>query len=414
MFVIESNGLWGHHIRPATLGKESSWNSTAETVIDAPLAGHDLPAPIAPLEPFKDRMSIVLGLSGKHIYPVHGAGCGALNNCATAVPGTRPTHAQTIDHALAGNSTLPYPVLGLAVHPRAGEVFVNNASLIAPRRPLPLIADPEVAFRTLFGSVAGGDARKMFDARAKLLDHIRGDVRRVRDALPAMDREKLDIYLESFNQMRDRQDKIGGMGDQLRAHLPNMAGLEAKRATDRFKAQCAVAASALAARLTNVVVIDTVCYFAGYHHRTDLGVKIEGHAIGHLHGDPSREEHGVPVRRFHAERVADIAGRLAAVKEGDGTLLDNTLIVWMSDAAEEHHGTGQQWPLVLVSNLGGRLKTAGRFLQYPGYGKPGHRTLGNFYLALLRAFGDERKTFGEVDRGLAGIDTAGPLAEILA
>jgi hypothetical protein len=293
-------------------------------------------------------------------------------------------------------------------------VFVNNASLIAPRRPLPLIADPEVAFRTLFGSVAGGDARKMFDARAKLLDHIRGDVRRVRDALPAMDREKLDIYLESFNQMRDRQDKIGGMGDQLRAHLPNMAGLEAKRATDRFKAQCAVAASALAARLTNVVVIDTVCYFAGYHHRTDLGVKIEGHAIGHLHGDPSREEHGVPVRRFHAERVADIAGRLAAVKEGDGTLLDNTLIVRMSDAAEEHHGTGQQWPLVLVSNLGGRLKTAGRFLQYPGYGKPGHRTLGNFYLALLRAFGDERKTFGEVDRGLAGIDTAGPLAEILA
>jgi hypothetical protein len=117
VFVIESNGLWGHHIRPATLGKESMWNSTAETVIDAPLAGHDLPAPIAPLEPFKDRMSIVLGLSGKHISPNHGAGCGALNNCATSIPGTRPLHMQTIDHALAGKATTPFPVLGLAVHP---------------------------------------------------------------------------------------------------------------------------------------------------------------------------------------------------------------------------------------------------------------------------------------------------------
>jgi hypothetical protein len=117
VFVIESNGLWGHHIRPATPGKESSWNSTAETVIDAPLAGHDLPAPIAPLEPFKDRMSIVLGLSGKHISPNHGAGCGALNNCATSIPGTRPLHMQTIDHALAGKATTPFPVLGLAVHP---------------------------------------------------------------------------------------------------------------------------------------------------------------------------------------------------------------------------------------------------------------------------------------------------------
>jgi hypothetical protein len=414
VFVIESNGLWDHHVRPATLGKPGVWNSPVDALVDEPLAGHALPEPIAPLEPFKDRMSVVLGLSGKHISPNHGAGCGALNNCATSVPGTRPLHMQTIDHALAGKATTPFPVLGLAVHPTPGTVFVSNASLIAPRRPLPLIADPNVAFRTLFGSVAGGDARKVFAARAKLLDHIRGDVRRVRDALPAMDREKLDIYLDSFDQMRARQDSIDAIGDQLRANRPDLAGFEAKRTTDRFKAQCAIAASALAARLTNVVVIDAVCFYSGYHHWTDLGVKIDGHAIGHMTGQPGREEHAVPVRRFHAERVADIATRLAAVKEGEGTLLDNTLIVWMSDAAEEHHGTGGQWPLVLVGNLGGRLKTGGRFLQYPGYGKQGHRTLGNFYLALLRAFGDERKMFGEADRGLAGIDTSGPLAEILA
>ena len=70
--------------------------------------------------------------------------------------------------------------------------------------------------------------------------------------------------------------------------------------------------------------------------------------------------------------------------------------------------------MVLVGNLGGRLKTAGRFLQFPGYNKAGHRTMSSFYLSLLRAIGDNRETFGEPDRGLRDINTAGPLTEILA
>jgi hypothetical protein len=69
---------------------------------------------------------------------------------------------------------------------------------------------------------------------------------------------------------------------------------------------------------------------------------------------------------------------------------------------------------VLVGGLGGRLKTAGRFLQFPGYGKPGHRTIRNFYLALLRAVGDGRETFGQLDPALPAEMQAGPLTEILA
>jgi hypothetical protein len=172
--------------------------------------------------------------------------------------------------------------------------------------------------------------------------------------------------------------------------------------------------AALSARLTNVAVIDTACGYQGYHTWKDLGVTVDGHAIGHLQGSPVRETHAVPVRRFYAERIADIARRMAAVKEGNGTMLDNSLIIYMSDAAEEHHGNGQQWPMILVGNLGGRLKTAGRFLQFPGYNKTGHRTMSNFYLSLLHAVGDKREKFGEPDRELKDIDTAGPLAEILA
>jgi hypothetical protein len=413
-FLIEANGLWEHHIRPQTLGKAGMWNSPLDKLADAPLAGHQVPEAIAPLEALKDRMAVVLGLSSKHVAPNHGGGYGVFNCCAQGPFPQRAVHAQTIDHALAAKLPAVFPVLGLGVPGNPDTVFANWLSLSAPRRPLPFICQPEVAFQTLFGSVAEGNAGKVFQARNKLLDWCRSDIKRVRDGLPAMDREKLDVYLDTFEQMRTRQEKIGTLGENLRAHRPPTDKFASKRTTDRFEAQCSVAVAALAARLTNVVVLDTSCHYQGYHTWKDLGVTLDGHAIGHLAGQPEREKHAVPVRRFYAERIVDVARRMAAVKEGNGTMLDNSLIIYLSDSAEEHHGQAEQWPMILVGNLGGRLKTSGRFLQYPGYKKAGHRTMSNFFLALLHAVGDQRENFGEPDRELRDIDTSGPLAEILA
>ncbi|QDU96598.1 DUF1552 domain-containing protein [Lignipirellula cremea] len=414
VFVVEANGLWDHHIRPQTLGKAGAWNSPLDKLVDVPLAGHALPEPIAPLAAFKDRMSVVLGLSSKHVTPNHGGGYGVFNCCTQGQGTHHAVHTQTIDHALAATSANVIPVVGLGVSASADRVFANWLSVSEPMRPLPFICQPEVAFRMLFGSVAEGEAGKLYQARNKLLDWCRSDIRRVRDALPQMDREKLDVYLDTFEQMRSRQQKLSDIKDRLQANLPALDKFDCKRTTGRFEAQCSVAVAALASRLTNVVVIDTACGYQGYHIWKDLGVTLDGHSIGHMAGQPDREKHAVPVRRFYAERVVDLAQRMAAIKEGNGTLLDNSLIIYLSDAAEEHHGTGQQWPMVLVGNLGGRLKTAGRFLQFPGYNKAGHRTMSNFFLSLLHAVGDKREKFGEPDRELADIDIAGPLAEILA
>ena len=410
VFVVEANGLWDHHIRPQTPGKARP----LDKLVDAPLIGLKLPEAIAPLEAFKDRMSVVLGLSSKHVTPNHGGSYGVFNCCSQGQGVNHAVHTQTIDHALAAKVPAVLPVVGLGVPASPDRVFANWLSVSEPRRPLPFICQPEVAFRTLFGSAAEGDAGKMFQARNKLLDWCRSDIQRVRDELPSMDREKLDVYLDTFERMRSRQQKLSDIKDRLKANLPALDKFDCKRTTGRFEAQCSVAVAALASRLTNVAVIDTACGYQGYHTWKDLGVTLDGHAIGHMAGQPDREKHAVPVRRFFAERVADLAKRFEAIKEGNGTMLDNTLIVYLSDAAEEHHGTGLQWPMILVGNLGGRLKTAGRFLQFPVYNKAGHRTMSNFFLSLLHAVGDKREKFGEPDRELKDIDTAGPLAEILA
>ena len=415
VFLFESNGLWPYHIQPKGVEVPKGGNGK---LIDLPLKDLELPEPITPLAPFKDRMTIIQNLSCMQAYPNHGAGYGALgcyNARHSQANGTFiDPMAQTVDHALAGSLPGIIPVVGLGVHANPEAVFANTVSVVSPKRPLPIMCQPDVAFQTLFGSVAEGNAGKAFQARNKLLDWCRSDIKRVQSELPSMDREKLDVYLDTFEQMRSRQDKVAEIKDRLKANLPAIDKFDSKRMTDRFEAQCANAVAALASRLTNVVVLDASCGPHGYKTWKELGVTVDGHEIGHKAGSPDRDKYAVPIRQFHATRVADLAKRLSAVKEGDGTLLDNTLIIYMSDSAEEHHGQGKQWPMVLVGNLGGRLKTAGRFLQFPGYQSAGHRTLGNFYLSLLHAVGDKRGKFGEADRELNEIDTAGPLAEIMA
>ena len=408
IFVMQGNGLWPHHIQPKGVpaGK-------GDRLIDLPLSELELPEPLAPLAPFKRRLGIIQKLSHKIAGGGdHGKHYGALG----CFNWRRGPLAQTIDHALASAQSSPIPVVGLGIQPSPEAVFVNTVSAIAPKRPLPMVCQPDIAFQSLFGSVAGGNAGKSFNARNKLLDWCRSDIKRVQRELPAMDREKLDIYLDTFEQMRTRQDKVAAMKERLQANVPAIDKFNGKLVTDRFEAQCAIAAAAIASGLTNVVNIDASG--VGYYTWKELGVLTDGHAIGHLHPDqPERDKLCIPIRKFQAERIADLARRLDAVKEGNGTVLDNTLIVWMSDSGEEHHGFCSEWPMVLVGNLGGRLKTAGRFLQFPTYQSAGHRTIANFYLSLLHAVGDRRTKFGDLDpalEGLRDVNQSGPLTEILA
>jgi len=407
IFLMQGNGLWPHHIQPKGVDKKKS-----DRLVDRPLADLELPDPISPLAPFKKRLGIIQNLSHKISGGGdHGKQYGALG----CFNWRRGPLAQTIDNALAAARPGPIPVVGLGVTPAPETVFINSVSAVAPKRPLPIVCQPEVAFQALFGSVAEGNAGKAHQARNKLLDWCRSDIKRVREELPSMDREKLDVYLDTFEQMRARQDKVAALKDQLKANVPVIDKFNGKVITERFEAQCAIAAAALASRLTNVVTIDASP--AAYYTWKELGVAVDGHSIGHMTGHPDRDKHCTPIRKFHAERVADLARRLDAIKEGDGTVLDNTLIVWMSDSGEEHHGFCSEWPLVVLGNLGGRLRTAGRFLQFPTYQSAGHRTIANFYLALLHAVGDQRKSFGEIDpalEGLRDVNQAGALEEIMA
>jgi hypothetical protein len=201
----------------------------------------------------------------------------------------------------------------------------------------------------------------------------------------------------------------------LKRHAPKPDKFTSPAETDRLEGQFDLAAAALIAGLTNVVTLASGGGGQQYISYAGLGLPIDGHDIGHGHGVNGKtpEECRVIIRQFHCKLIAGLAAKLQAVPEGDGTMLDNTLIIYLSDSGEAHHPNLLEWPVILLGNLGGRLKSGNRLLEYPKYGTTGHKTLANLYLAFLHAAGKPRDKFGLQDPKLLDIDTRGPLAELI-
>jgi hypothetical protein len=231
----------------------------------------------------------------------------------------------------------------------------------------------------------------------------------------------VDSHLEAIESLSKRDGLLAGKFDTgaLKKHAPK---LEPPRTmTETVAAQCDIAAAALLAGLTNVVTITAGLCNVPISYS---GISDESpHAIGHGKFDILSKYHN-----FLATQAARMLTKLQETKEGTGTMLDNTLLVFMSDSANQQHSwKGANWPFVLVGNLGGKLKS-GQFLSYPvskretwdaqgqlmGAAAASNPAINALYCTLLHAVGAPRDTF---NRSLSAPDAPalyGPLAELLA
>jgi hypothetical protein len=231
------------------------------------------------------------------------------------------------------------------------------------------------------------------------------------------EKEKLDQHLAAYEALSNRQSRLNEIENSLRPHAPVVSNkFKSEVETDRLDAHFDLTAAALIGGLANVVTISSGSgdpYFGISF--TGLGINYGKHGIGHggVYNGMTADVMSTKIRRFHFELIARLMTKLSGVKEGDGTMLDNTLIIYLSDAAESHHARCWEWPFVVIGNLGGRLK-AGRYIDYPYWGKPGHRETGNLYATFLHAVGDKRDYFGQHDPMLKDVAAQGPLVELLA
>ncbi|MSR51159.1 MAG: DUF1552 domain-containing protein [Gemmataceae bacterium] len=416
VFVVQGNGMNPNHLVPIGVkrrpdGKDGKPNN--DNLIELDLKDLELNAALNPLAPFKERLTLIQGLSGRIALSDHSANHGALG----CYPANKGPMAQTIDLALGEALPGIMPHLGLGLMNKPDMMMNYNFSASGAGKAVPIQCSPELAFKALFGSVAEGSGKDAFDRKTNLLDFMAEDVKKSRNALATEEKHKFDQYLEAFESLRDRQAKVDSIRDSLKANAPKLNHrFKNPTETNRLEAQFEIAAASLIVGLTNVVTL--VSGGGGQHYISypELGIPVDGHHYGHGGGVEGKnyEDCFRTVRQYHAKLIAGLASKLNAVKEGDGTMLDNTLIVYLSDSGDAHHPNLYEWPVVMLGNLGGKLKKGGRYLQLPQYQSAKHRTMANFYLTLLEAVGKPRKKFGIMDPGLKDIDQTGIVSNLLA
>jgi len=416
LFFVQGNGMYPDQIQPEGIERPAE----PGTLEDRPLAGHKFAESVAPLEPFADRMAFIHGLSGRVALGNHGCGMGALG----CFPSPKDAFAETIDAALAKALPGIFFHCGLGVETNPETSIIYNVSARGKGIPLPTQCSPLGAHKTLFSISGGAAEREKFNANTQLLDFLADDVKKMQQRLDGAEKQKLDHYLNAFESMSGRQGSLVQLQERISMAAPEVTerfGASAF-AFERMEAQFEVAAAALIAGLTNVITISSG---AG---RNKVGVSFDGseldleagpipaHEVGHqktIQETPAAELH-IRTRRRHCEKLAAFVRKLESIPEGEGTMMDNTLVVYLSDAADQHHAKAYEWPIIVIGDLGGRLKTKNRYLRYPWYGQTGHRTIANFYTTLLHAVGERRDRFGLADVTLQDIDQDGPLTEILA
>jgi hypothetical protein len=416
VFVLQSNGINPNHIIPTGLDTRKDQELFKNTsTLEVPLADRELPAPIAELSPYKKHLTLVQGLSGRSSEG--GSGGHSTNHGALGCyPGSAGPIAQTIDSALGDAQPGIIRHVGLGVLSKPDQTLNYLISCAGPGKVTPLQCAPDNAFRSLFASALGGDDRASFERRTHLLDFMVGDVKRARQTLAGDERAKFDEYLAAFETLHQRQGAIDAIKTRVAANVPKLEAQFSKPTeVNRLQAQFEIATAALIGGLTNSITIASGGGHQNYLAWPDLGIPIDGHSVGHGKGveGMTPEDIHVKVRQFHCKLIATMAAKFASIREGSGTMLDRTLIVYLSDSGEAHHPNLKQWPVVLLGGMGGKLKPGGRYVQLPHYGAEKHRTLANLYLTLLQAAGKPRDKFGVPDTGLRGIQQGGLITELL-
>lgn len=317
---------------------------------------------------------------------------------------------QVIAQALGDAVRFPSLELGMEGGRAAGAcdsgyscAYSNNLSWRTPTTPIAKEIDPRAVFARLFGDpeAAGGrEARaREREATAGVLDAVLADLRSLRGRLGAADRSKLDDYLAAVRELEERLARAAAAdaeaADAAAAAPPVPEGLLEQKHSypERLALMYEMIALAFATDRTRVVSFMLGNAGSNRSYRF-LGVNDGHHELSHHKGEPRKLQGIRRINRFHTEQFGAFLQRLDAAADGDGSLLDRSLIVYGSGLSDGNRHTHDELPVVLCGSGGGAV-AGGRHVVLP------RRTpMANLYLAIQQAMGVAADSFA---------DSTGPL-----
>ena len=372
--------------------------------------GTELPYIYKSLEPLRDHLVILSGLHSRSAEPppgVTGADhwVAAAFMCADKPKKTAGADVQagtTIDQIIAqkiGSESL-LPSLQMAVEDpganssNCGEgyscVYTNTISWATPTSPLPMELNPQVVFERMFGDGTTAEQRAARRKRDQsILDSLTASLTRLRGTLGASDRARLDDYQENVRAIERRLQIAMKASVVAPENIEVPVGVP-QTFDEHIKLQFDLLALAFEADITRVGTLLFARDLTGRVYPASEAPTAGFHGVSHHGEDPRRILELAKINKYHVSMVEHLASKLSSKMEGDGTLLDHSMILFGSNMGNSNQHVHHDVPHILVGGANGKLK-GGRHLAYPSKTVP----TGNLLLSILDKFDIHQDSIGD-------------------
>ncbi|MDA7617699.1 MAG: DUF1552 domain-containing protein [Verrucomicrobiota bacterium] len=376
---------------------QSRWTPTGEGKLG------ELSPILRSLDPVKEQLLVLSNMELANAYP----GSHATSN-ASFLSAAKARHTEgndyylgtTVDQVAAKQlglqTQLPSLELSMDLMQTVGQcdngyacVYHNNLSWSTPTSPLPAEAHPRLVFETLFGEGGTTDDRAQnLRERASLLDAFRYDIARLKRKLGAADRARMDDYFDTIREVERRiQHAESTAGDHPLPDLDRPVGVPATYADHArlmFDLQCLAYQGDVTRVITFQLARET-------SNRTypEIGVPDPHHPLSHHGNDPEKIARMAKINQLHVSLFSEYVQQLQATPDGDGSLLDHTLLLYGSGIGNPNIHDHTNLPILVAGGASTGLK-GNRHVRYEN-----PTPLANLHLSLLDKAGLDLDSFAD-------------------
>ena len=367
-----------------------------------------LPPTLQSLAALKDRVLLMGGLADKpaDLMKAGGDHARSAGTFLTATPFKLTTGAdvfaavsmdQIVARELGKETQLTSLELGIESNAMLGTcdggsscAYTNTIAWRTPTTPLPVERDPRAVFERLFGTSGSTDqAARMarLQRDRTILDAVGPELRRLQGILGPGDRTKVSEYFDSVRDVERRIQTAEGQGSRELPLVDEPAGIPDDYAT-HAKLQMDLLALAYQTDLTRVSTFMLAKEVSGRAY-PEIGVSDSHHPLSHHQDEAAKLERLHKVNEYHFRQFAHLVTRLAAMPEGDGTMLDHSVFLYGTGISDSNTHFHDDLPIAVVGGQKAGI-TGGRYVRHP-LGTP----IANLYLALLDNLGVHLDRFGD-------------------
>lgn len=326
-----------------------------------------LPSILEPLAPFRDRLTVVSGLSNRIANgPVHAITPATWLSSVAPRRSADPFGGVTADQIAVEHigQESPVPSLEIATEESGGAAacdstygctYSRTISFRTPTTPLPMEVNPRKLFRRLFGQGDTAEERALLMSQQKsVLDLILSETEDLKHSLGARDQTKVDDYLGSVREIERRVQKLEE-SDFAERDLPDAPIGIPDTFDEHINLMFDLLVLGFETRMTRIATFMMAAEVSDqtYNH---IGVRDAFHPLSHHQNNPAMLERLTRVQRYHTEVFARFVGKLAERPDGDGSMLDHSILLYGSNMSDSNAHSHEDIPSALVGGGCGTIK----------------------------------------------------------